>query len=119
MNGNRVRTVLVGIGAIGRKYADFINKGLVPGMELTAVCARSRESHDWIRENLGKETAVYGDIEEMFQRQEEFDAVIVASPHSSHLEYTVRSLAAGKHVMCDKPAGISIKEARVMGGGSP
>lgn len=115
MSGNRVRVALVGIGAIGRKYAGFIKNGLIPGMELVGVCARSRESHDWVRENLGRETAVYGDIDEMFRRQTDFDTVIVASPHSSHLEYTTRSLAAGKHVMCDKPAGISIKEARLMG----
>ena len=111
----QVKVVLVGIGAIGKKYAGFISNGLVPGMELVGICARSRESHQWIRENLGGQIKIYGTIDEMFAKTEEFDAVIVASPHTSHLEYTTRALAEGKHVLCDKPAGISVKEARLMG----
>lgn len=114
MSGNRVRVALVGIGAIGKKYADFIRKGFVPGMELAGICARSEESRRWIRENLGEQIEIYGDIDQMFDKQADFDTVIVASPHSSHLEYTVRSFKAGKHVLCDKPAGISVKEARLM-----
>lgn len=114
MSGNRVRVALVGIGAIGKKYANFIKDGFVPGMELAGICARSEESYRWIKENLEAQIEIYGDIDQMFDKQADFDAVIVATPHSSHLEYTIRSFKTGKHVLCDKPAGISVKEARLM-----
>lgn len=115
MSGERndVRVALAGIGAIGKQYAVMIGSGQVPGMRLAAVCARSPESHRWAHENLGDILVCTG-ADDLFSHGDAFDAVIVATPHSSHLEYACLAIEAGKHVLCDKPAGISVKEARIM-----
>lgn len=39
------------------------------------------------------------------------DAVYIASPHGSHIDYTMRALNAGKHVLCEKPLAFSQAEA--------
>lgn len=44
----------------------------------------------------------------------DLDAVIVATPNRFHLEPTVDALNAGKHVLCEKPLGMSAKEAKTM-----
>jgi predicted dehydrogenase len=42
------------------------------------------------------------------------DVVYVILPNSMHLEYTVRAARAGKHVMCEKPMAISVRECEEM-----
>ncbi|MHB1132844.1 MAG: Gfo/Idh/MocA family protein [Chloroflexota bacterium] len=41
-------------------------------------------------------------------------AVIVATPHDSHRDITLRALAAGKHVLVEKPIATSLDDARQM-----
>lgn len=42
------------------------------------------------------------------------DVVYVASPINMHLEHTIISAEAGKHVFCEKPLGLTVKEAEKM-----
>ena len=39
------------------------------------------------------------------------DAVVIATPHPSHMDITVRAAAAGKHVLAEKPLGVAPSDA--------
>lgn len=39
----------------------------------------------------------------------DFDAVLIATPHKYHASLTKQALNAGKHVLCEKPGGINSK----------
>lgn len=41
----------------------------------------------------------------------EVDAVYIASPHETHVDYCRQMLEAGKHVLCEKPLSFSKKDA--------
>jgi len=44
----------------------------------------------------------------------EVDIVYVVLPNSMHAEYTVRAAKAGKHVICEKPMAVTVKECEEM-----
>jgi predicted dehydrogenase len=54
-----------------------------------------------------------GGYDEML-RTEGLDLVCVSSPPDSHRDYSIRALAAGKHVLCEKPTAMNATEARAM-----
>jgi predicted dehydrogenase len=106
-----VRTAIIGVGSMGKRYAEMIDGGSIKNMQLTAVCARSDDSYSWVRENISRDVKIYRNTEELFAHSGEFDAVLIVTPHKLHPELTIKALKLGKHVMCDKPAGVSVTDA--------
>ena len=109
-----VRCAIIGIGLMGKKYAEMIGAGKIKGLTLTAVVCRSNANADWARDNLPSATAVYRSEDELYKHVTTFDAVIIVTPHKSHPPIAIRALNADKHVMCDKPAGVTVTDARAI-----
>jgi scyllo-inositol 2-dehydrogenase (NADP+) len=42
------------------------------------------------------------------------DCIVIATPNDTHFEFARRTLAAGKHVVVDKPVTLSAEEARIL-----
>jgi predicted dehydrogenase len=77
--------------------------------EVTALCDISPV----VLETLGKYwnvSSLTTDHRELVSRAD-VDAVLVASPHAFHAEVTLAAIAAGKHVLVEKPMCINRREA--------
>ena len=107
--GKQLRTALIGFGGMGRIYAQMIGAGMVPGMELCGVCCRQEEGQQLLRDRFPG-VAVYGDLEDMVAHGQDYDAVIIVTPHTSHISIGWQFAKMGKHILMDKPAGISAGE---------
>jgi predicted dehydrogenase len=44
----------------------------------------------------------------------DIDAIYIATPHPTHAEWAMKAARAGKHVLCEKPIGLSAAEAEAM-----
>ena len=60
-----------------------------------------------------KSHSTYDGLEECL-RNPEIEAVYIATNNSTHLEFTRRAAAAGKHVLCEKPLANTTAECREM-----
>ena len=77
--------------------------------EVVAVASRDAGRGRAFAGELGLEGS-FGSYEELLA-SEAVDAVYVPLPVSLHAEWTVRALAAGKHVLCEKPLATSPEDA--------
>ena len=105
---NPVDVALIGFGLAGRVFhAPLI--AAVDGLHLAAVVS-SRAAE--IRAAYPDARAL-GDPEEAFADRG-IGLVVVATPNDSHLDLASRALAAGKHVVIDKPFALTSGEARTL-----
>lgn len=106
-----VRAAVVGFGGMGRRYVQMIHGGEVEGMTLAGVCCRNQKGQEELKASY-PEASVYPNVEAMFGCAGEFDAVVIVTPHATHVEIGKMAVAAGKHILVDKPAGVSTKEVK-------
>jgi xylose dehydrogenase (NAD/NADP) len=71
------------------------------GVEVAAVASRDRARADAFAQAQGIPRA-HGSYEALLA-DDGVDAVYIPLPNSLHHEWTMRALAAGKHVLCEKP----------------
>ncbi len=110
----KVRCAVLGIGSMGKKYALMADGGKIDGLELSAVCCRSEENAKWAAENLKSSVKICRGEDALYENGELFDAVIIVTPHKSHPAMAIRALNAKKHVLCDKPAGVTFSDAETI-----
>ena len=106
-----LRVGLIGFGTMGKNYAQMLYHHMVDGMTLAGVCCRSSAGRDLLAQQFPG-VAVYGNIEEMEACKDDYDAVIIVTPHTTHVPLGIRMANLGKHILTDKPAGISAQEVR-------
>jgi predicted dehydrogenase len=107
------RPVRWGVLATG-KIAGAVVPDLVglDDCEVVAVAARRQESADAFAARHGIPTA-YGDYRSLVE-DPDVDVVYVATPHALHREHVELAFEAGKPVLCEKPLGATLDEARAL-----
>lgn len=76
---------------------------------LVAIASRNREQAEKVAEEFGISKA-YGSYEKLLA-DPEIEVIYNPLPNNMHLEWTIKALRAGKHVLCEKPIGMNTAEA--------
>jgi predicted dehydrogenase len=93
-----------------RTVGRVFDVGLAPDM--VALCGRDRERATEAAERLGWRS-VETDWKQLVGR-DDVDLVDICTPGDTHAEIAVAALAAGKHVLCEKPLANTVAEAEAM-----
>lgn len=101
-----LRIASIGLGWWGGNLAG---KAKEAGLELVSCFARTKESRDEFAETHGCRPAE--SLDDLLS-DEEVEAVVIATPHSTHADLTVEAASAGKHVFVDKPFTLTVAEAK-------
>jgi predicted dehydrogenase len=89
---------------------------VIPAMQQGAHCdmagiaSRELEKAQAVAEHLGFARA-YGSYEELLA-DPEIEAVYIPLPNHLHVPWSIRALEAGKHVLCEKPIGLTAAEGQ-------
>lgn len=94
-----LRAAVIGCGAISYEHLPFLTSS--PDAELVGLCDRSRALAEAARNHFGAGT-VYTDAGEMLTAERP-DVVHVLTPPQTHDALVRQALAAGAHVVCEKP----------------
>ncbi len=106
----RIKWGVIGCGGIARRRT--IPEGIVPASNgtLTAVYNPTQFTNDAVAREFGARAC--RSVDELLTA--DVDAVYLASPPHVHREQALACAAAGKHVLCEKPLGVTVADAEVM-----
>ncbi len=106
MDSSKLKIGIVGMGNMGSDHARRILAGEVPGMEFAGVCdADESRLASWKTRGVATHTSYTSLLSSGIQ------AVLIATPHFSHVSFGVSALEAGLHVLVEKPIAVQKADA--------
>lgn len=105
-----LRAGIIGTGFIGPVHIEALKR---LGVQVTAVCG-STKSAQALADQWGI-PEVYGNYDyEAMYRSPNVDVIHITSPNKVHVEQSLAALKLGKHVICEKPLGMTAEETELV-----
>lgn len=101
----RLRAGIIGGGFMGEVHARSIR---IAGAEIAGIASSNLDRARDAAARVGVDRAATA--EELIS-DPHIDVIHVCTPNASHVPLARAAIAAGKHVICEKPIGISLDEA--------
>lgn len=99
-----VRIALIGLGYWGPNYARVLSD--LAGAQLTAICDQRADRLSLVQQRYGS-IAACTTVDQLFAR-DDVDAVVIATPASTHEALVRASLTRGHHVLVEKPMAVNV-----------
>ena len=107
----KVRWGVLSTAKIGvEKVIPAMQQGMY--CDMAAIASRNLEKGQLAAQRLGIPRA-YGSYEDLLA-DPDIDAVYIPLPNQLHVPWSIKSLNAGKHVLCEKPIGLTAVEAQAL-----
>ena len=108
---SKIRWGVLSTARIGQNH-------VIPAMQqgtysaVTAIASRDKERAETVAQKFGIATA-YGSYEELL-KDPDVDAIYIPLPNDQHVPWSIKTLEAGKHVLCEKPIALTADEAQTL-----
>jgi scyllo-inositol 2-dehydrogenase (NADP+) len=99
----KIKFGIIGYGFMGHVHVEKLLK--IKEVEVIAVCDINPEKLLDAPESIKK----YTDMD-ILLKDKEINTVLVVVPNHIHLEAVTKAARAGKHILCEKPVAMSVKE---------
>ena len=99
---------IIGCGALGRTHAGCVAE--IDGLQTTAYCDVDQTRADALLAEFGGRYATT-DLDRILA-DDAIQLIYLATQHDSHADICCRALAAGKHVLVEKPLAMTLDECR-------
>ncbi|MCQ2474493.1 MAG: Gfo/Idh/MocA family oxidoreductase [Clostridia bacterium] len=97
------------IGIAGtRGLSTLMGLQNIPDVEIAAMCDLDEKHLNDAAEKIGGDIKKFRIFDDMLES--DIDAVIIATPMQCHVPQAIAALEAGKHVMCEVTAGVTMDE---------
>ncbi len=107
MSDSPIRFAVIGFGHIGKRHAEMIHQH--SRCRLSAVCDINEQLSDYALQHY--QVPFYESAEAMMAAEEHnIDVVCVCTPNGLHAAHSLLALEHRKHVVCEKPMGLSKAE---------
>ena len=100
---NKIRFAVVGAGHIGKRHASMVSRN--EECELVALCD-VRPRAELGLEEFG-DVPFFGSLDELLSSGIDFDVACICTPNGFHGEQAKRLLDSKRHVVVEKPMGLS------------
>lgn len=101
---SKIKFAVVGAGHIGKRHAEMIRRDSA-GELVAMVDPRGPEECEAAVFNV----PFFNELSELLKSNIEFDVVNICTPNGIHAELALMALDAQKHVVCEKPMGLTKK----------
>lgn len=110
----RVRYAVIGVGHIAQVAVLPAFAHAAKNSELVALVSSDPKKRRVLGKHYGVDhVASYDNLEQVIH-DAQVDAVYIATPNESHRAFTERSMAAGAHVLCEKPMAMTVDDCEAM-----
>lgn len=104
-SNDRIKFAVVGCGHIGKRHAEMVKRHAEA--ELVALCDVRSAAEAGVQD-FG--APVFNNLDTMLREVPGIEVVNVCTPNGLHAQQSLKALGAGKHVVCEKPMGLSKQE---------
>ena len=110
----------LGIALVG--LGNYSTNQLAPALQQTEFCRLAgivtgtpAKAETWMQQyNIPKQNIYNYETFDQIRNNPAIDVVYIVLPNSMHKEFTIRAAKAGKHVICEKPMGLNVRECEEM-----
>jgi predicted dehydrogenase len=103
---NAIKIGVIGAGNMGKNHIRLISE--IPSFDFVGIYDTKPEAAE-VAKNY--DVCFFSEVDELLSRVE---AVVIASPSSTHLDMAVKAAGEGLHALVEKPLGLNSKEARLI-----
>lgn len=104
MKKNKIKFAVVGLGHIGKRHIEMINRN--ENAEIVAVCDIKSTSECQF---YNDEVSYFPNIEELLNSDLDIDVVNICTPNGFHAEQAIKTLESNKNVVIEKPMGLTVE----------
>ena len=107
-----VRWGIIGPGSIAHNFADALKESY--SGKLQAIASLNRQRREEFGNKYNIENQFRFNTYDQLLNSNDVDAVYISTPPTLHAEWTIKAAGKRKHVLCEKPLSLKLKEVKFL-----